>query len=123
MSKLRKKVARFERRRNRSKSLYKTASNRLRLCVYRSNKNIEAQIIDDTKGITIVSASTVDKEIKAKLTDNVTKTEQSKLVGKVLAERALKKKIKQVVFDRNGFNYHGRVKALAEAAREGGLSF
>ncbi|MBU0727266.1 50S ribosomal protein L18 [Patescibacteria group bacterium] len=123
MSKSRKKVARFERRRNRSKTLYKATSDRPRICVYRSNKNIEAQIIDDTKGITMVSASTVDKEIKTKLKNNVTKTEQSKLVGKALAERALKKKIKQVVFDRNGFNYNGRVKALAEAAREGGLSF
>ena len=123
MSKLTKKVARFERRRNRSKSLYKTSGDRLRLCVYRSNKNIEAQIIDDTKGVTLASASTIDKAIKPKATDAVSKTEQSKLVGKILAERAIKKKIKLVVFDRNGFSYQGRVKALAEAAREGGLSF
>ncbi len=123
MSKLTKKVARFERRRNRSKSLYKTSGDRLRLCVYRSNKNIEAQIIDDTKGVTVASASTVDKAIKPKTTDAVSKTQQSKLVGKTLAERAIKKKIKLVVFDRNGFSYQGRVKALAEAAREGGLSF
>ena len=123
MSKLNKKVARFERRRNRSKSLYKTSSDRLRLCVYRSNKNIEAQIIDDTKGVTLASASTIDKAIKVKTSDAVSKTEQSKLVGKILAERAIKKKIKLVVFDRNGFSYQGRVKALAEAAREGGLSF
>jgi len=123
MSKLRKKVARFERRRNRSKSLYKTTSDRLRLCVYRSNKNIEAQIIDDTKGVTIASASTVDKAIKSKIINTLSKTEQSKLVGKTLAERAIKKKVKLIVFDRNGFSYQGRVKALAEAAREGGLSF
>ncbi len=123
MSKLRKKVARFERRRNRSKTLYKTANDRLRLCVYRSNKNIEAQIIDDRKGITIVSASTIDKELKAKIKKTETKTEQGKLVGTILAERALNKKIKKIVFDRNGFSYQGRVKALAEAAREGGLSF
>ncbi len=123
MSKIKKIEARFNRRRNRSKSLYKATSDRPRLCVYRSNQNIEVQIIDDTKGITIVSASTIDKEIKAKLSNKLTKTEQSKLVGKTLAERALKNKVKQVVFDRNGFNYHGRVKALAEAAREGGLSF
>lgn len=123
MSKLRKIAARFERRRNRSKTLYKTANDRFRLCVYRSNKNIEAQIIDDIKGITIVSASTVDKELKAKIKIAETKTEQGKLVGKILAERALNKKIKKVVFDRNGFSYQGRVKALAEAAREGGLSF
>lgn len=123
MSKIKKIEARFNRRRNRSKSLYKTSSDRPRLCVYRSNKNIEAQIIDDIKGITIASASTIDKEIKTKLKKTSTKTEQSILVGKILAERALKNKIKKVVFDRNGFNYHGRVKALAEAAREGGLSF
>lgn len=123
MSKIRKKTARFERRRNRSKTLYKTASDRLRLCVYRSNKNIEAQIIDDIKGNTIVSASTVDKELKAKIKKAESKTEQSKLVGTILAERALNKKIKKVVFDRNGFSYQGRVKALAEAARKGGLSF
>ena len=123
MSKLRKKVARFERRRNRSKSLYKKAGDRLRLCVYRSNQNIEAQIIDDTKGVTIASASTVDKAIKSKIINTLSKTEQSKLVGKTLAERAIKKKVKLVVFDRNGFSYQGRVKALAEAAREGGLSF
>ena len=123
MSKLTKKVARFERRRNRSKSLYKTSGDRLRLCVYRSNKNIEAQIIDDAKSVTLASASTIDKAIKSKTTDALSKTEQSKLVGKALAERAIKKKIKLVVFDRNGFSYQGRVKALAEAAREGGLSF
>ena len=123
MSKIRKKVARFERRRNRSKTLYKTVSDRPRLCVYRSNKNIEAQIIDDIKGITIISASTIDKELKAKIKKAETKTEQGKLVGKILAERAINKKIKEVVFDRNGFSYQGRVKALAEAAREGGLSF
>jgi large subunit ribosomal protein L18 len=123
MSKLRKIEARFERRRNRSKKLYKNANDRLRLCVYRSNKNIEAQIIDDIKGITIVSASTIDKELKVKIKKADTKTEQGKLVGKILAERAINKKIKKVVFDRNGFSYQGRVKALAEAAREGGLSF
>jgi large subunit ribosomal protein L18 len=123
MSKSRKIAARFERRRNRSKTLYKIANGRLRLCVYRSNKNIEAQIIDDLKGITIVSASTIDKELKAKIKKSETKTEQGKLVGKILAERAINKKIKKVVFDRNGFSYQGRVKALAEAAREGGLSF
>jgi large subunit ribosomal protein L18 len=123
MSKLRKIKTRFERRRNRSKTLYKTASNQLRLCVYRSNKNIEAQIIDDIKGITIVSASTIDKALKTKVKVAGTKTEQGKLVGAKLAERALNKKIKKVVFDRNGFSYQGRVKALAEAARKSGLSF
>ena len=123
MSKSKKDAARFERRRNRSKTLYKTADSRHRLCVYRSNQNIEAQIIDDIKGVTIVSASTIDKELKTKIKNTDTKTEKSKLVGKILAERAVGKKIKKVVFDRNGFSYQGRIKALAEAAREGGLSF
>ena len=123
MSKLKKDAARFKRRRNRSKTLYKTADSRHRLCVYRSNQNIEAQIIDDIKGVTIVSASTIDKELKTKIKNTDTKTEKSKLVGKILAERAVGKKIKKVVFDRNGFSYQGRIKALAEAAREGGLSF
>ena len=82
-----------------------------------------AQIIDDVKGVTLCSASTVDKELKEKLKKISSKSEQSKLIGKLLAERALKKKIKKVVFDRNGFSYHGRIKHLAEAAREGGLIF
>lgn len=123
MSKLRKKVARFERRRNRSKRHFNMASDRPRLCVYRSNKNIEAQIIDDVKGVTLVSASTVDKELRANVKKADSKIKQSQLVGKTLAERALKKKISKVIFDRNGFSYHGRIKHLAEAAREGGLSF
>ncbi len=123
MSNLSKKEARFGRRRNRSKTLYKTANDRLRLCVYRSNKNIEAQIIDDLKGITIVSASSVDKDLKTKIKTTGTKTEQCKFVGAELAKRALNKKIKKVVFDRNGFSYQGRVKALADAARKGGLIF
>jgi len=123
MSKLRKKVARFERRRNRSKSQFNMTTDRPRLCVFRSNKNIEAQIIDDANGVTLVSASSVDKELKAKVKKSGSKLEQSKLVGTALAERAAKKKISKVVFDRNGFSYHGRIKHLAEAAREGGLSF
>ena len=123
MSKIRKKAARFERRRNRSKKQFNLSTDRPRLCVYRSNKNIEAQIIDDVNGLTIVSASTIDKELKSKVSKAGSKIEQSQLVGKALAERAIKKKIKKVVFDRNGFSYHGRIKQLAEAAREGGLSF
>ena len=74
MSKLKKDAARFKRRRNRSKTLYKTADSRHRLCVYRSNQNIEAQIIDDIKGVTIVSASTIDKELKTKIKNTDTKT-------------------------------------------------
>lgn len=91
-----------------------------RLAVFRSNKHIEAQIIDDTKGITLVSASTYEKGNKFENGSNV---EAAKLVGKVLAERALEKGVTVVVFDRGGFLYHGRVKALADAAREAGLKF
>jgi len=123
MSIAKNKEARFNRRRNRSKKQFKQSSDRPRLCVFRSNKNIEAQIIDDVNGNTLASASTIDKELKAKIKNSKSKIEQSKLVGKTLAERAKKKKILEVVFDRNGFSYHGRVKHLAEAAREGGLKF
>ena len=91
-----------------------------RLAVFRSNKHMEAQIIDDVKGITLVSASTYEKGNKFENGSNV---EAAKLVGKVLAERALEKGITVVVFDRGGFLYHGRVKALADAAREAGLKF
>ena len=89
-----------------------------RLCVYRSNKNIEAQIIDDTKGVTLVSSSSMALKL-----ENGSNIEAAKAVGKDIAEKALAKKIKKVVFDRSGYIYHGRVKALAEAAREAGLDF
>ena len=91
-----------------------------RLNVFRSNKNIYAQIIDDTKGITLVSASSNDKELKLENGSNI---EAAKKVGTLLAERAKKKKIKAVVFDRGGYLFHGRVKNLADAAREAGLKF
>ena len=89
-----------------------------RLCVYRSNKNIEAQIIDDTKGVTLVSSSSMTLKL-----ENGSNIEAAAQVGKDIAEKALAKKIKKVVFDRSGYIYHGRVKALAEAAREAGLDF
>lgn len=89
-----------------------------RLNVYRSNKNIYAQIIDDVAGVTLVSASALDKEISGG-----TKTEQAAAVGSLIAKRAQEKAIKNVVFDRGGYLYHGRVAALAEAARENGLEF
>lgn len=95
---------------------------RPRLCVFRSLNHIYAQIIDDVKGHTLVAASTLDNEIKSNSKDN-TKTGRAELVGELLARRAKDKKIKQVAFDRGGFKYHGRVKALAEAARKGGLKF
>jgi large subunit ribosomal protein L18 len=95
---------------------------RPRLCVFRSARHIYAQIIEDTTGTTLVSVSTVVRDVSGdlKVSGNV---EAAKLVGKKIAERALAKNITQVVFDRNGFLYHGRVKALADAAREAGLSF
>ena len=93
-----------------------------RLCVYRSNKSIYAQVIDDTKGVTLVSASTLDSAIKGRL-DDVDKTGASQLVGKLVAERALEKGIKDVVSDRGAYLYTGRAAALAAAAREAGLNF
>lgn len=93
---------------------------RPRLVVYRSNKNISAQIVDDSNNIVIVSASSFSKDLRQSLEDK-SKSEMSVEVGKDLAKKALKKKIKKVVFDRNGYLYHGRIKALAEASREAGL--
>lgn len=93
---------------------------RPRLNVFRSNKHMYAQIIDDEKGVTLVSASTLDKELELESTGNV---EAAAKVGELIAKRALDKGIKAVVFDRGGYMYHGRVKALAEAARENGLEF
>jgi len=95
---------------------------RPRLNVFRSSKNIYAQIIDDAAGNTIVQASTKDKEILERITE-MTKVEAAKLVGAELAKKAQEKGIKSVVFDRGGYLYHGRVKSLAEGARENGLDF
>ena len=92
---------------------------RPRLCVYRSNSNLYAQIIDDVAGNTLVQASTLDKEVKTKKSN----IEAAKEVGALIAKRAIAKKIKTVVYDRSGYIYHGVVKELAEAAREGGLEF
>ena len=90
-----------------------------RLCVFRSNNNLYVQVIDDTKGITLAQASTLDKDVKVKHSNK----EAAKEVGALIAKRALEKDIKNVVFDRGGYVYHGVVKELAEAAREGGLKF
>lgn len=95
---------------------------RPRLNVFRSTRHIFAQIIDDSQGHTLVAASTLDAPIRADAA-KLTKTAEAKAVGKLLAERALAKGLKQVVFDRGGFKYHGRVKALADASREAGLEF
>ncbi len=92
-----------------------------RLAVFRSNKEIYVQVIDDQNGVTLLSASSREKEIASKT--GVKKTEQAKSVGKLLAEKCKEKGIQSVVFDRAGYKYHGRVKSLADAAREGGLKF
>ncbi len=97
-------------------------TSRPRLCVFRSLNHIYAQVIDDSRGHTLTSASTLDPEIKSEV-DGKAKTSRSDLVGSLIAKRALSEGINQVVFDRGGYKYHGRVKALAEAARKGGLKF
>lgn len=96
---------------------------RPRLSVYRSLSHIYAQIIDDTTGKTLVSVSTLSKDVRDQLSGVKGRIEAGKLIGKLAAQKALEKNIKQVVFDRGGFLYHGRVKALADGAREGGLKF
>jgi large subunit ribosomal protein L18 len=104
------------------RALRRAANGRLRLSVFRSSKHIYAQVIDDAKGETLAAASSIEKEVRgtAKTGANI---DAAKAVGKRLAERAKEKGVKQVVFDRGGYLYHGRVKALADAAREGGLEF
>jgi large subunit ribosomal protein L18 len=92
------------------------------LSVFRSNAHIYAQVIDDVKGVTLVAASTVEKALTDSLSGK-TKIEDAQVVGKLVAERALAAGVSSVVFDRGGFRYHGRVKALADAAREAGLNF
>ena len=94
---------------------------RPRMSVYRSNKEIYVQLVDDVQGKTLIAASSREKDIAEK--KDITKTEQAKLVGKLIAEKAAANGISRVVFDRNGFLYHGRVKSLADAARENGLKF
>ena len=95
---------------------------RPRLCVFRSLNHIHAQLIDDSMGQTLVSMSTLDSQVRSK-TDGMGKSKKAETVGTLLTEKALNKGIKQVVFDRGGYKYHGRVKALAEAARKAGLEF
>jgi large subunit ribosomal protein L18 len=113
-----------ERRRTRVRTKISGTDARPRLSVFRSLKHTYAQLIDDAKGITLVSASTLSDDVRKELGNgNHTKTDASKAVGKVIARLALDKGIKQVRFDRGGYLYHGRVRALADAAREGGLEF
>jgi large subunit ribosomal protein L18 len=115
------KLSLFDRRRRRVRTALRArASGKPRLSVHRSGKHIYAQVIDDAAGRTVAAASTLDKDLRGKT--NAT-TEGAALVGKTLAERAKAAGVDRVVFDRGGFLFHGRVKALADAAREGGLEF
>ena len=104
------------------RNVRRAAGNRARLSVFRSSKHIYAQVIDDAHGLTVASASSLEKDMRGSLKTGAN-IEAAKAVGKRLADRAAAKGIKEVVFDRGGYLYHGRVKALADAAREGGLSF
>ena len=123
MSKLTKIKARTLRRRNRSKRRINDMSKYPRMVVSRSLKNIQAQIIDDLTGKTLVSVTSSDKSIRDYIDKASSKTEQSKIVGNAIAKKAKEKKIKEVWFDRNGYHYTGRVRAMAEAARKTGLKF
>ncbi|HIJ62928.1 MAG TPA: 50S ribosomal protein L18 [Rhodospirillaceae bacterium] len=112
----------FQRRLKRNRFTLRRKSARLRLSVFRSSKHIYAQIIDDARGTTLAAASSLDKDLKGDLKTGAD-TSAAARVGKLIAERAVKAGITEVVFDRGAYIYHGRVKALADAAREGGLSF
>ena len=104
------------------RAIKKAANGRPRLSVFRSSKQIYAQIIDDVRGHTVAAASTLETDLKGKLKTGAT-VDAAKEVGKLVAERAVQAGVKQVIFDRSGYLFHGRVKALADAAREGGLDF
>jgi len=114
------KTERRERLRFRIRKTVSGTTQRPRLAVFRSNKEIYAQIIDDVNGVTITAASTRDKDIDASKSNKI---EAAKLVGKAIAEKALKAGVESITFDRGGYLYHGRIKSLAEGAREGGLKF
>jgi large subunit ribosomal protein L18 len=102
------------------RAIKEAATGRARLTVFRSSKHIYAQVIDDQKGATVAAASSIEKDMRSKTGANV---DAAKAVGKLVAQRAIEKGVKSVVFDRGGYLYHGRIKALADAAREGGLQF
>lgn len=118
-----KAAERFERRRRRVRyALKETGKGRLRLSVFRSGRHIYGQVIDDAQGRTLAAASTLDKDLRAELRSGADQ-EAAKRVGLLLAERAKAAGVEVVLFDRGGYKYHGRVKALADGAREGGLQF
>jgi len=117
------KLNAFDRRKQRvRRDLKENSDERVRLSVHRSSRHIYAQLIDDARGRTLAAASTMEKDLKGKLKTGADKTAAA-AVGKLLAERAVQAGISKVVFDRGGYRYHGRIKALADGAREGGLSF
>jgi len=106
-----------KRQRIKYRIMQKNVGNRPRLVIYRSNANIYAQLVDDKKGITVLSASSIDKNIKSLIDKATNKIDKSKIVGESLAEKIKEAKISRIIFDRNGYKYHGRVKALTEAIR------
>ena len=116
------KIERRERIKMRVRKKVNGTADRPRMTVFRSNKQIYVQFVDDLSGTTLATASSLDKEVADKM-NGINKTEEARIVGKLAAERALAKGISTVAFDRNGYLYHGRVKMLADAAREGGLKF
>jgi large subunit ribosomal protein L18 len=117
------KLSLFDRRRRRVRTSLKARSaGKPRLSVHRSGRHIYAQVIDDTAGKTLASASTLDKDVKAAVKNGST-SEAAAAIGKLIAERGLAAKVSEVIFDRGSYLFHGRVKALADAAREGGLQF
>ncbi len=114
---------RLQKKKARIRKKISGTSERPRLTVYRSQKHIYAQIIDDVAGKTLVTSSTLSKELKDEIAKVKTPIEVCKVIGKAAAKKALEKNIKEVVFDRNGYLYHGRIKAIADGAREAGLKF
>ncbi|NIS74855.1 MAG: 50S ribosomal protein L18 [Deltaproteobacteria bacterium] len=116
-----KNVLRIRRKKRIRKKIFGVAE-RPRLSVFRSAKHIYAQLVDDSIGFTILTVSTLNKDVRDQV-KGLKKTEAAKVVGKIIADKAKEKGVKKIVFDRNGFLYHGRVKALAEGAREAGLEF
>ena len=116
------KLNQFDKRKMRVRRSLERSADRPRLSVFRSSKHIYAQVIDDARAATLAAASSLEKDLKTGLKTGADKAAAT-AVGKLLAERALKAGIKNVVFDRGGYRYHGRIKALADGARDGGLSF
>lgn len=123
MDRLELKQKRYNRRKMHVRKNVHGSEDRLRLIIFRSAKHIYAQIINDDMGVTLAHASTLDKELKSSIKPEMKKIDESKLIGEAIAKRAIEKNITKVAFDRNGFLYHGRVKALADAARKAGLDF